>query len=488
VREILRVVLACSLFVASPALAAVDGAEESWFSIAFHGKKVGYVRARETRAKLAGRPAIHAERWSVITVRRREQQIRMEHELDAWFDPDGTPLRYAIVRREGGELRKGEGYKDGERFVVQHTVGGRTKTRSFPLRPGDRLASSLEWLHFRELDPGKKVEGRAIDETEGDIQPFTLAIADAPTKKGGDVYAVDEVLGGIRSALLVSRERGLLRSELLGAGIVMERTSREEAVRLDEAVDIFSAALFPVGVELPARDALEEVTTVFAAEGGEAPTVPAFERQTVRARETGRVEVSVEAPPVPAEAASLPIRSQKLAPFLAATDYEDLSDEQLITVARREVGDAEDAWTAARRLNAFVHRHLRDKTLAHAFASATEALEARAGDCTEHAVLFSALAKIVGIPTKLATGLVYVGGARPAFGYHEWVEVWLGDDWHPMDPTFGQDVADATHIKFSEGLSDPAGLRDAGLAAAALIGDIEVELESYVVDGERVRP
>jgi hypothetical protein len=57
-----------------------------------------------------------------------------------------------------------------------------------------------------------------------------------------------------------------------------------------------------------------------------------------------------------------------------------------------------------------------------------------------------------------------------------------------MDPTFGQDVADATHIKFSEGLSDPAGLRDAGLAAAALIGDIEVELESYVVDGERVRP
>jgi len=63
------------------------------------------VRARESRTTLAGEPAIHAERWSVITVRRREEVIRMEHELDAWFAPDGTPLRYTITRREGGEVR-----------------------------------------------------------------------------------------------------------------------------------------------------------------------------------------------------------------------------------------------------------------------------------------------------------------------------------------------------------------------------------------------
>ena len=97
---------------------------------------------------------------------------------------------------------------------------------------------------------------------------------------------------------------------------------------------------------------------------------------------------------------------------------------------------------------------------------------------------FSALAKISGIPTRLVTGLVYVGPVRQVFGYHEWVEVYIGGRWIPMDPTFGQDVADPTHIKFTEGQSDPDGLRDAGVVAATLIGELELEvLEVTTVSG-----
>jgi len=99
------------------------------------------------------------------------------------------------------------------------------------------------------------------------------------------------------------------------------------------------------------------------------------------------------------------------------------------------------------------------------------------------AVLFSALAKIAGIPTRLITGLVYVGGANNVFGYHEWVEVWMGDRWIAMDPTFGQDIADATHIKFTQGLSDPDGLRDAGVIAAGLIADLDLKVAEYKTAG-----
>jgi transglutaminase-like putative cysteine protease len=102
--------------------------------------------------------------------------------------------------------------------------------------------------------------------------------------------------------------------------------------------------------------------------------------------------------------------------------------------------------------------------------------------------LFSALAKIVGIPTKLITGLVYVGGPDGIFGYHQWVEVWLGDRWIAMDPTFGQHVADPTHIKFTEGLSDADGLRDAGVAASELFGDMKLKVIEYrTIDGIRKR-
>ena len=145
--------------------------------------------------------------------------------------------------------------------------------------------------------------------------------------------------------------------------------------------------------------------------------------------------------------------------------------------------------SAAKAINRFVHKHISNKSLARAFATATEALESREGDCTEHAVLFSALAKIAGIPNKLVTGLVYVGGRTPVFGYHEWVEVWTGSGWVAMDPTFGQDLADATHIKFTEGQSDADGLREAGMAAAALIGDLELKVVEYTTtSGKTVRP
>ena len=38
-----------------------------------------------------------------------------------------------------------------------------------------------------------------------------------------------------------------------------------------------------------------------------------------------------------------------------------------------------------------------------------------------------------------------------AFRYHSWPSVFVGGVWHDMDPFFGQDVADATHISLVRG-------------------------------------
>lgn len=477
----LATLAALTLTLGLPRLAR---AEESWMGIFFHGKKVGYVRARESVGELEGVEAVHANRWSVITVRRRDQVIRMEHTLDAWFSPKGAPLRYTIERREAGSERTGEGYRDGDRFEVRQTVGGRLTTRSYPMGDDVRLATSLEWLFLKSPKAGAVYRGQSIDESEGDIQPFELSIG---PRRDGKPFLVKEKIGGIESELTVDAKGNVLSSELVGSGITMRRMSREKAVRPEEAVDIFGAATFTVDAALPARYRLDGITLSFEREHGDPPKVPSYPTQTSQ-RRGSKVTVSTKVVMPPKKPASLPMSVKgELSKYLSGTDYEDLQDEKLIAVVEREVGDAKDAWTAAKNLNGFVHAHIADKTLAHAFDSATEALDAKAGDCTEHAVLFSALAKIAGIPTKLATGLVYVGGAEPSFGYHEWVEVWLGDAWHPMDPTFGQDIADATHVKLSEGLSDAEGLREAGLAASSLIGDVSIRLDGWVVEGKSVK-
>jgi transglutaminase-like putative cysteine protease len=93
-----------------------------------------------------------------------------------------------------------------------------------------------------------------------------------------------------------------------------------------------------------------------------------------------------------------------------------------------------------------VYRELA-KEITISVPSASQVLETRRGDCNEHAILFVAMARAIGLPARTAAGLVY---ARGSFYYHAWPEVFLGE-WVAVDPTFGQFPADASHLRFTIG-------------------------------------
>ena len=85
--------------------------------------------------------------------------------------------------------------------------------------------------------------------------------------------------------------------------------------------------------------------------------------------------------------------------------------------------------------------------------SAREVLRTRVGDCNEHTVLYVAMARAIGIPARINAGLVFVRGA---FYYHAWPEVYIDEgqgrgEWLPVDPTFNQFPADATHLRLARG-------------------------------------
>ncbi|HOH52029.1 MAG TPA: transglutaminase-like domain-containing protein, partial [Candidatus Hydrogenedentes bacterium] len=111
-------------------------------------------------------------------------------------------------------------------------------------------------------------------------------------------------------------------------------------------------------------------------------------------------------------------------------------------------GQEEDLWTRALRVHDWVYQNI-EKTATMSMPSAVEVLRTRQGDCNEHSVLFAALARAAGVPARVAIGLAW-SEALAAFGYHAWVEVYAGR-WVPMDPTFGQPTADATHLKLFDG-------------------------------------
>ena len=61
------------------------------------------------------------------------------------------------------------------------------------------------------------------------------------------------------------------------------------------------------------------------------------------------------------------------------------------------------------------------------------------------------MARALGLPARVAVGLVYLRGA---FYYHAWPEVYVAQSptlgqWLPVDPTLNQFPADATHVRLA---------------------------------------
>lgn len=123
------------------------------------------------------------------------------------------------------------------------------------------------------------------------------------------------------------------------------------------------------------------------------------------------------------------------------------SDDPLIAATALEITEGSgDSWEAARRICSFVDTSVENIPTV-SLPSAVEVMENLRGDCNEHTILAVALARSVGLPARICAGVVYL---NDSFGYHAWPMVWAGE-WVAMDPTFGQYVADGTHIILATG-------------------------------------
>ena len=127
------------------------------------------------------------------------------------------------------------------------------------------------------------------------------------------------------------------------------------------------------------------------------------------------------------------------------------SHHPMIRALARELSkEGQNKWQLARDINLWVHLNL-EKEMVDT-VTALDALYERRGECQSHTFLFTALARASGIPTRIVNGLVY-SKEYEGFLYHAWPEVFVGE-WRALDPTFGQDQVDATHIKLTEASSE----------------------------------
>jgi transglutaminase-like putative cysteine protease len=158
-------------------------------------------------------------------------------------------------------------------------------------------------------------------------------------------------------------------------------------------------------------------------------------------------------------------------PYLAAEPLIESDAPEIREEAARLLQGGGTARQQAERLTRYVNSVLEKKPTV-SLPSALEVLRTRVGDCNEHTALFVALARAAGIPARINVGLVAV---RNAFYYHAWPEVYLAEGrgrglWLPVDPTFNQFPADATHVRLARG-----GL-DKQAAILPLIGRVKMSI------------
>jgi transglutaminase-like putative cysteine protease len=240
--------------------------------------------------------------------------------------------------------------------------------------------------------------------------------------------------------------------------------SRECALAPNQPADILEHAMVAAPRALPEAERRAGLSYRVELRDGAGAVLPSVAEQLARA-EDGAWRVEVD--PTPA----LPELTAPTAADRGATRWLQSDDARILAAARAAVGDARDAGARMAALERYVREHIANKSMRIGYASALETLDAREGDCTEHAVLLAALGRALDIPTRVVNGLAYApsfAGREHVFVPHAWVQAWTGDGWQSYDAALAG--FDAGHIAFSAGDGDAAGF----YAGVNLLGNVRI--------------
>ncbi len=454
---------------ASPANLATDlaryGTEAEWRGVYYRGEKVGFTVGQivpvdggfelqeDGRLQMS---LLGATTPAAIRTTARVDHAFMLRSFDFSLDPGTGPLALS-------------GTVDGLTLTVTIRSAGseRTETRTLT-EPPALMLNLARRLASAGLKAGATHELMVFDPATLSNQPVKIRVHDreivAASGRPLPAFKVDLAYSGLTTTAWITDTGAIVREES-PLGLMSVRESPEQAQQMAVSArvrsDMLQAAAIVPTLRVPVTEPTDVVTMKVEFSGVD---LAGFDFAGATQTMTGRV-LDVTDPraliPGPAD----PDRLRHLAPeTLIESD-----DPEIVEQARRIVGGATDARTKAERLVREVNAML-DKKLTVSLPSAKEVLRTKVGDCNEHTALYVALARAAGLPARINVGLAMVRGA---FYYHAWPEVWIDDGpsrgyWLPVDPTFNQFPADATHLRLLQG-----GL-DKQTAILPLIGQLKL--------------
>jgi len=376
--------------------------------------------------------------------------------------------RFAFSMRTNEAELKVSADRVGNVFRLRITQAGTTQTKDLPIQEPVLLSPTIRpYLLMKGLQPKRATYTAFLLEPSA-LTSIPLSLITQP--KGNNQWQVEVKYLSQTLTSLMSGNGGLIKETSDLAGMPIEATP----VTAEQYNQLLLSATQKDLVEVAKvsfphlKDAKNLKSFAVKISGIETNQ---FELTRHRQKFDGRVlEVKVESFP-PKQ--TLPVQAlagqKNLDRYLEGDASIPVHDIAIQKKAKEIVGAENDLWQRAKKIHEFVYKGV-DKTPTVSVPNALEVLKTMRGDCNEHAVLYTALARAAGIPTRIVVGLVYGDrySGESGFYYHAWVEVFTGKEWIAIDPTWNQMPADATHLAFVEG-----GL-DQQVLVTSLMGRIQL--------------
>lgn len=447
-------------------------AYEGWMGIYHQDRKIGYFHRHLT-------PTPTGYQWkerSQMKLRVMNSDQNVHTEVHANIDQQYALRDFSFrlvsagaVFQVTGEVRKNG--STGRELYGQLTTGGNSSPFSFPLQDPLYLPTVTQLtLQGSVLKPGEERHYSVFNPLTTKTETIQILAVGQETLivKGHSIPTTKlaERFSGTTVHAWIDHEGKVVKEEA-ALGLVLLRESQTEAINDgwsdSTPLDLVTSAAIPVRNTIPNPREINQLRlTVSGSTDGALFAFPPRQHYL-----DGTLTVANE-PLNTLVSYQLPASDPTFATDLAATPFLQSEHprikEQLGLILQGE----QDAQRAVRKLLDWTYTTL-DKEPTVGVPTALETLSSKKGDCNEHTVLFTALARAAGIPARVAAGVVYLDGA---FYYHAWSEVWLGH-WIAVDPVLNQFPADATHIKFIQGGPEEH------MALLKVIGQIQMEVVDY---------
>jgi hypothetical protein len=423
--------------------------KERWMGLYSGKDRIGYSRTKIVTDN--GDREASEQMKLKMTVLGKEQEV----DTNAKYLLHGFDLKgFEFFMKAGSVDLKVTGVRHGDKLKMKITsISGNTEL-NIPIDQEPVVNPVLyDWLISKNPEIGKSYEVLLFDPTAvltgsdlGNLKAILTVEAEDEVSVPSGTYKTYRVkmnyLGSDETAWITPN--GEVVKEVSPLGIVSLKENREDLVTENiSSLDIVDKTAISSNLKIENPRDLELLRLrIGGIDSTEGLDLTDNYRQSIK---DGLLEVRVGSLS-DINTYEIPYTGKKLKAYTQESSLIQSTNDAIVKQARAILGDEKNSLQAARKINDWVYKNL-EKTPTISLPNALDVLESRKGDCNEHAVLFTALARAAGIPTKLVLGLVFLDGK---FYYHAWNEVFVGK-WIAVDPTFGQLPADASHVKFVEG-------------------------------------